>query len=43
MFENWQVRAGVLSATPDAPVVADEPPRRWRKRVGAFPTGWAVR
>jgi hypothetical protein len=43
VFENWQVRAGVLSATPDAPVVPDDPPGRWRRRLGALLTGWAVR
>ena len=36
VFENWQARAGVLSATPDAPVVPDDPSRPWRQRLGAF-------
>ncbi|MFF4796801.1 hypothetical protein ACFY1U_00095 [Streptomyces sp. NPDC001351] len=26
VFEGWQTKAGVLSATPDAPVVADDSP-----------------
>ncbi len=34
VFDDWQARAGVLSALPDAPVVPDRPPRErptWRR------------
>jgi hypothetical protein len=33
VFDNWGARAGVLSALPDAPVVAERPARRrWLRR-----------
>ncbi len=34
VFEDWQTRAGALSALPDAPVVPDDSPREggaWRR------------
>ncbi|MCD9872321.1 hypothetical protein [Streptomyces guryensis] len=43
VFEDWQTKAGVLSARPDAPVVADDSPslrlalRRLRARFGRPP------
>lgn len=38
VFDEWQAKAGVLSATPDAPVVPDECPR-WRRRLAALLVG----
>ncbi|GAA2500157.1 hypothetical protein [Streptomyces longisporus] len=37
VFEDWQTKAGVLSATPDAPVVTDDsaPVRRVLRRLRA--------
>ena len=41
VFGDWQAKAGVLSALPDAPVVADDSrtgrPARHRPRVRSWP------
>ncbi|MGW3119050.1 hypothetical protein ACWDBW_18225 [Streptomyces sp. NPDC001107] len=42
VFEDWQAKAGVLSATPGAPVVPDES-RRWRQRLAALTAGLPIR